>query len=138
ATGDEVDATRRGWLRPLVWAVGAACLLYLPFVIVERAAATSPSADLARVEGAVRRLAWLGADTPQAWLNLARRAERAGRPAEAIAAWPGLMACLRRTDQLPSTEVATHLARLLLRYEAGDPESLAEATRYARWAAQVA
>jgi hypothetical protein len=137
ASDADVETRSRGWLQPLLWLGGAVCVLVVPFVVLERSVAESPSASLAQVEAANRRLAWLGRDTPAAWMNLATRYEAAGRMPAAIRSYQGLMELLRQTAQLPSLEVANHLAQLLLAHQRSDPHSVAEALRLASWTARV-
>ena len=112
-------------------------ILVVPFVILERSVAESPTARLARVEAATGRLAWLGRDTQAGWLNLANQYESAGRMPAAIRAYRSLMDTLRRAGQLPSTELANHLAQLLVTYQRSDPHSVAEALRLASWTVRV-
>jgi hypothetical protein len=138
ATEPSQPAPARGLLRPLVWVLGLGCLLYMPWAFYERSVATSPSEAPDRVETALRRLAWLGADLPEGWVQLAERHERARRPDRAISAWRGLMDQLRRTGQLPSAETSSHLATLLLVHQRSQPASLQEATRHARFATRAA
>jgi hypothetical protein len=73
-------ATRESrWLRPGLWAVGAASLGLTLYLIGASFVAYSGAVDLTTAEGAVRQLSFFRKDQGPMWSLLGFRAERAGR-----------------------------------------------------------
>jgi hypothetical protein len=130
---DAGEAEKRStWFRRVVWVVGAVCVL-VPLVHTwELAFGMTRVDDVARLERAVRNLAWIGRDSPVAWISLGAAHEFAGETDPAIEAY-------RRTLQVDPEHpgAMNRLARSLAVSHADDAERVAEARGLAERAVAI-
>ena len=134
--GDDDDASEArpssSWLRRSVWAVGAVCVLVPLVQTYEMSFGMTNPDDVARLERTVRHLAWIGRDSPIAWLSLGAAREFAGEIDPAIEAYRQTLAV---EPEHPGA--MNRLARSLSVYYAEDAERVAEARRMAERAVEV-
>jgi len=135
--GGEVDEATadggRSWMRRAVWILGAVCLMVPVVQTWELWSGLSAGSDLARLEQAARRLAWIGRDSPKAWMQVGAAAEQAGDFAAATEAY---RAALALEPEQP--RALSRLAFQIAVHQADDPERVAEANALAERASALA
>ena len=122
----------RSWVRPAIWAAGAASVA-LSFAHMREHSLGIPGGtdDARRVETAARRLAWMQRPNPAAWGNAGGLYAERGHVDPAIAAYREALAL----D--PSWVYQTNLAWLLATRRASEPEARVEAVALAEQAARA-
>ncbi len=135
ASSDPAEAEGRGWLRPVVLGLGAACLAAAAYVSFALWLVRSPTMPLAEVDRANRVLAWLGRGDAFGCTQLAERHLNLGMIDHAIEDY---RICLdvvgSQLEREPSALLTGRLASLLLGYQRENPASVAEARRLAGYA----
>jgi hypothetical protein len=124
-TGPELLA-RPSWIRRAVLGAGAVCLVVPLVQTWELSVGLSRPGDVARLERAAHRLAWIGRDSPKAWLALGAASEQAGQVDKAIGAYREALAI--DADQ---GDALSRLAWNLAVYRGDDPATAAEAVELA-------